>query len=110
VVVGDRRPFIAALVVPAAPKIMAYAQRRGLDCSNYSRLVQSPEIYDFLMEQIRQATSDLAPFEQIKQISILEQEFSIDNGELTPKLSVRRHKIETNYKALIDEIYARSAK
>jgi long-chain acyl-CoA synthetase len=110
VVVGDRRPFIVALVVPSAPKILAYAGTEGLDRSNYSSLVQSPEIYEFLMEQIRQGTQDLAPFEQIKQIGVLEQEFSIDNGELTPKMNVRRHKIEANYKDLIDHIYARSAR
>jgi len=110
VVVGDRRPFIAALVVPSGPKIVAYAGTQGLDCSNYSRLVQSPEIYEFLMEQIRQGTQDLAPFEQIKQIGVLEQEFSIDNGELTPKMNVRRHKVEANYKDFIDDIYARSAR
>jgi long-chain acyl-CoA synthetase len=107
VVVGDRRPFIAALVVPSAPKILAYAGTQGLDCSNYSSLVRSPAIYEFLMEQIRQGTQDLAPFEQIKQIGVLEQEFSIRNGELTPKMNVRRHKIEANYKDLIDDLYAR---
>jgi long-chain acyl-CoA synthetase len=108
VVVGDKRPFITALVVPSRQKVTDYARGRGLDCSNYSLLIQSREIYDFLMEQIRQSTLDLAPFEQIRRIGILENEFSIDNGELTPKMNVRRHKVESNYANLIDRIYARS--
>jgi long-chain acyl-CoA synthetase len=58
------------------------------------------------MEQIRQSTADLAPFEQIKRIAVLENEFSVDNGELTPKMNVRRHRVETTYKDLIDSIYS----
>jgi long-chain acyl-CoA synthetase len=108
VVVGDRKPYVAALVVPAPEEIAAYAKRQGFDCSDYSKLVQSRKIYDFLMEQIRQSTADLAPFEQIKRIAVLEKEFSIDKGELTPKMNVRRHQVESNYKDLIDNIYARS--
>ena len=90
VVVGDRKPFVAALVVPAREKITTYAKKQGLDCSDYSCLVHSQMIYDFLMEQIRLSTIDLAPFEQIKRIAVLEREFSIDQGELTPKMNVRR--------------------
>src|SRR5262249_44097765 len=56
VVVGDRKPFIAALVVPSREKVIAYARGRGLDCSNYSSLIQSQEIYDLMMEQIRTST------------------------------------------------------
>jgi len=108
VVVGDRKPFIAALVVPSREKVIAYARGRGLDCSNYSSLIQSQEIYDFIMEQIRTSTLELASFEQIKRIGILENEFSIDNGELTPKMNVRRHKVEANYADLIESIYTRS--
>jgi len=104
-VVGDKRPFIAALVVPSPAKITAYARELGLDCSNYPTLVHSQEIYDLLMNQIRESAPDLAPFEQIKRIGILENEFSIDNGELTPKMNVRRHKVEANYRNLIDHIY-----
>jgi long-chain acyl-CoA synthetase len=106
VVVGDKRPFIAALVVPSPDKVIAYASERGLDCGSYSKLVQSAEVRDLLMEQIRQSTADLAPFEQIKRIAVLENEFSVDNGELTPKMNVRRHRVETTYKDLIDSIYS----
>jgi long-chain acyl-CoA synthetase len=107
-VLGDKRPYISAIVVPSPERITAYAQRQGLDYSDYSKLIQSDEIYDFLMSQIHESTPELAPFEQIKRIAVLDREFSVDNGELTPKMNVRRHTVEAHYKDLIDNIYARA--
>ncbi|MGH9426386.1 MAG: long-chain fatty acid--CoA ligase, partial [Terriglobia bacterium] len=106
VAVGDRRPFVAALVVPNAGKLKAQADFMGLSSRNYSDLLSSPAVKEFLLAQIQAATRDLAPFEQVKRIQLLENDFTIAAGELTPKMSIRRRFVEAKYKDLIDQIYA----
>jgi long-chain acyl-CoA synthetase len=105
VAVGDKRPFVSALVVPNADKLKAQAEFMGLNSRSYSDVLGSPAIKEFLLAQIHAATRDLAPFEQIKRIQLLENDFTIASGELTPKMSIRRRFVETKYKDLIDQIY-----
>jgi long-chain acyl-CoA synthetase len=105
VAVGDKRPFISALVVPNADKLKAQADFMGLNSGTYSDLLRSQAVKEFLLAQIQAATRDLAPFEQIKQIQLLEHDFTIAAGELTPKMSVRRRFVEAKYRDLIDQIY-----
>jgi long-chain acyl-CoA synthetase len=78
----------------------------GLNSRSYSDVLGSPAIKEFLMAQIEAATRDLAPFEQIKRIQLLENDFTIASGELTPKMSVRRRFVEAKYKDVIDQMYA----
>jgi long-chain acyl-CoA synthetase len=106
VAVGDKRPFISALVVPNADKLKAQADFMGLNSTCYSDLLRSPAVKEFLLAQIQAATRDLAPFEQVKRIELLENDFTIAAGELTPKMSVRRRFVEAKYKDLIDQMYA----
>jgi len=105
VALGDQRPFISALVVPNAEKLKAQADSMGLNSRSYADLLCSPAVTEFLMAQIQAATRDLAPFEQIKRIQLLESDFTIATGELTPKMSVRRRFVEAKYKHLIDQMY-----
>jgi long-chain acyl-CoA synthetase len=107
VIVGDRRAYVSALVIPDPDKIMTYAKDRNIYFNSYAELIASPQIHDFLMEQIRLLTRDLAPFEQVKKIVVLESDFSVESGELTPTMKVRRRVIETKYKVLIDKLYAK---
>lgn len=106
VAVGDKRPFISALVVPNADKLKSQAEFMGLNSRSYSDVLGSPAIKEFLLAQIEAATRDLAPFEQIKRIQLLENDFTIASGELTPKMSVRRRFVEAKYKDVIDQMYA----
>jgi long-chain acyl-CoA synthetase len=106
VAVGDKRPFVSALVVPNADKLKAQAEFMGLNSRSYSELLRAPAIKEFLLAQIQTATRDLAPFEQIKRIELLENDFTIAAGELTPKMSVRRRFVEAKYMDLIDQMYA----
>jgi long-chain acyl-CoA synthetase len=106
VAVGDKRPYISALVVPNADKLKAQAEFMGLHSESFADLLRLPAVKEFLLAQIQAATRDLAPFEQVKRIQLLENDFSIAGGELTPKMSVRRRFVETKYKALIDQMYA----
>lgn len=105
VVIGNRRPYISALVVPNADRLKAQADFLGLSAGSYAELLRLAPLKDFLLEQIQAYTPGLAPFEQVKRIELLEREFSIAAGELTPKMSVRRQFVEMKYEDLIDRIY-----
>jgi long-chain acyl-CoA synthetase len=69
-------------------------------------LISKPEIYDLAMREIERHTRDLSDFEKIRKLAFLEKDFSIDGGELTPTLKLRRFTIEKKYRAAIDELYA----
>ena len=105
VAIGDNRPFVSALVVPNAEKLKAQADSMGLKSGSYKELLCSAPLKEFLLAQIHASTRDLASFEQIKRIQLLENDFTIAAGELTPKMSVRRRFVEAKYKDLIDQIY-----
>jgi long-chain acyl-CoA synthetase len=106
VVVGHRRRFIAALIVPDYEALAGYARAHRIRFSSPSELLHAREIYKLVMNEIEQRTQDLAPFEKIKKIAFLDQEFSIDSGDLTPTLKVRRSVIEKKYESTIDQLYA----
>ncbi len=106
VAVGNKRPFVSALVVPNAEKVKTQAASMGIPQEAYEQMIERPEIKQFLLRQIQESTRDLAPFEQIKTIQIVPKELSVDEGELTPKMSVRRQIVEEKYKHLIDKMYA----
>ena len=105
VVVGAERKFIAALVVPDFVRLEAYARSRGLDFRDRSELCRREEIIAFLTAEIDGATSDLAPYEKIKKIAVLDRDFEIEADEITPTLKIKRNIIERKYKAVIDSLY-----
>jgi long-chain acyl-CoA synthetase len=105
-VVGDHRHFISALIVPDNEAITGYASAHRIPFGSPSELLHRREIYDLVMKEIELRTQDLAPFEKIKKIVFLEQEFSIDTGDLTPTMKVRRSAIEKKYESTINKLYA----
>ena len=109
VVVGNKRPYISALVVPNPERLKHVAKELGLQTSDYVELVHLPQVHKHFMEEIQRLTPDLAPFEKIKKIALLESDFSIENGEVTPTLKIRRRVVESKYKNLIDQIYTSGA-
>ena len=105
VVVGGKRKFISAIIVPDRDKIIQLAQQKSLAFASYEELLAGPEIRAALLEAIDKATPDLAPYEKIKKIILLDRDFEIDQEELTPTLKVKRNKVEEKYKDLIDALY-----
>ena len=105
VVVGNRRNFISALVVPQFEKIEAYAQATGIPFQSREELVTDPRIVEFVFDRINKATPELASFERIKRIVLLPRDFTIESGELTPTMKVKRNIVEERYKELIDRVY-----
>jgi long-chain acyl-CoA synthetase len=106
VVVGDRRKFVSALIVPDFEKLKKYAAENNITFSSNRELIDRPEIYEFFMQEINRLTPHLASYEKIKKIILLDRDFEIEAGEMTPTLKVRRKVVEEKYKPLIDRLYA----
>lgn len=109
VVLGEARKFVGALVVPNFARLEDYALRRGLPFKNREQLVALPEIRAFMQEQVDEATRWLAPHERIRQIVLLPREFTIDSGELSVTLKVKRRVVEERYQEEIEEMFSRPA-
>lgn len=105
VVIGNQRKFPVALIVPKLQALRDYAASRKIDSND---LCSDPRILAYFREQVDQLTSDLGEFERIKKVALLDQEFSIEGGELTPTLKIRRKVIEEKHKERIDSLYPRS--
>jgi long-chain acyl-CoA synthetase len=105
VVVGDRRKFISALVVPNFEKLEAYARSNNIAFETMSDLVKNDKIQSFMEAEIDRVTPNLASYEKIKKISLMDRDFDQEKGEVTPTFKVKRNIIEDKYKNVIDAMY-----
>lgn len=105
VVVGGTRKFIAALIVPDFEKLAEYAKHKNIPYENPKDLIQKEAIREFLSQEVDRSTPNLAPYEKVKKIALLDRDFDIEKGEITPTLKVKRNIIEEKYRALIDSLY-----
>jgi long-chain acyl-CoA synthetase len=106
VMLGDRRPFPIMLVVPNADPLKAWAARHGLVANEMEPLCKLPEVHTKLEREVRKTLRDLAQFEMPKKFLLLPRDFSVEGGELTPTLKVRRRIVEERHKAAIEALYA----
>ncbi len=109
VVIADRRKFAGALIVPNFPQLERFARERGLTCASAAELARHPQVVDLLEREVERACSGLAQYEKIKRIAVLDREFSIAAGEITPTLKVRRREVERLYAEQIDRMYQEEA-
>jgi long-chain acyl-CoA synthetase len=105
VMLGDRRPFPIMLIVPNAETLKAWAARHGLPADDLERLVGVPQVEAKLEREVRRTLRDLAQFEMPKKFLILPRDFSVEGGELTPTLKVRRRVVEERHRAAIEALY-----
>jgi len=105
VVLGDRRRFISALVVPNFDKLKEYAKTNNIPFETNSDLTRSEQVLNFMEKEIDHITPNLASFEKVKKIALLDRDFEIEKGEMTPTLKVKRNIVEDKYKDMIDALY-----
>ena len=110
VLVGEGRKFPAALIVPDWELLRSYAQLKGLDIKTRADFCRHPRILDLLQRQVDSLTQDLSRFERVKRVALLEHELTIEGGELTPTLKVKRRVVDEKYRDVIDRIYAEAEK
>jgi long-chain acyl-CoA synthetase len=103
--VGDRRMYCTALIVPDFESLREYAATHGISFRSNSELIESPAITKLINENIDAIQKDLANFERVRRFTLLTKPFSIEEGELTPSLKVRRKIVEEKYSTLIEGMY-----
>lgn len=106
VLIGNERKFASALIVPNFELLESYAKLKGLDLKTPQDLCASPKIIDLFERQVAAHTRGLARFETVKKIAVLEKELTVEGGELTPTLKVKRRIVDEKYKDIIDDLYA----
>jgi long-chain acyl-CoA synthetase len=93
-------------VVPSFLFLKEYCERKGITYSSNEQIIKEQEILDRINEEVNQVNSQLANYEQIKKIELLAKEWSIDGGELTPKLSMKRKVIISKNQEAYKRIYS----
>lgn len=106
VVIGDRRKFPIILVVPNGEALERWARGNTVSFTTRAELLAHPDARRKMEEEVRARFAGLARFETPKKVVLLERDFSIEHGELTPTLKVKRRVIDRTYKATIDAAYA----
>ncbi|MBW8773481.1 MAG: AMP-binding protein [Gemmatimonadetes bacterium] len=106
VMLGDKRKFPLMLVVPNFDNLEAWAKHKELKYADRAALAQLPEAKAKIEREVLKVLRDLAHFEVPKKFIIIPRDFSIESGELTPKMSVKRKVVEKNYAAQIEAAYA----
>jgi long-chain acyl-CoA synthetase len=105
VLIGAERKFPAALIVPDWEQLESYCKLKGIEVKSRSELCHHPRIIDLLQRQIDGLTPNLARYERVKKVALLENEFTIEGGELTPTLKVKRRVIDQKYRDVIEKLY-----
>jgi len=105
VVIGDRRQFLAALVVPDFEALGSWAQAQGI-ASEGGDLLADPKVRELYAAELAAVNAELARYEQIRSWDLLPAEFTLESGELTPTMKVKRRVVNQKYKDVIDRLYA----
>ncbi len=106
VVIGNNRKFASALIVPDWEQLESYAKLKNLKLKTRAEFCHDPRIIDLFERQIAARTQNLAQFEKIKRIALLDQELTVEGGEMTPTLKVKRRIVDEKYRDAIDGIYS----
>lgn len=105
VLIGDRRMFLSALIVPDFESLKEYADANRIFYQSIEDLVKMRQINELLEKEFDQFQKKLANFERIRKFTLLDKPFSVESGELTPSLKVKRKVIEERYTSLIEDMY-----
>jgi long-chain acyl-CoA synthetase len=105
VLIGNGRKFAAALIVPNWERLESYAQLKGIKAHSHAELCKNPRVIDLFERQVTGLTPDLASFERVKKVALIEEELTIAGGELTPTMKVKRRVVDEKYHDVIDALY-----
>jgi long-chain acyl-CoA synthetase len=104
-VYGDRRKFLTALLTLEPDAVTSWAKGKGLAFASLAELSQNAEVYRLLQAEVDRLNRSLASYETIKKFAILERDFTVEDGEMTPSLKVRRKDVTRKYQSLLDSFY-----
>jgi len=103
--VGSERKFVGALIVPSFPNLRDWCRKQGIQENNPSALLKNPQVQEMYKDLVESFNKYFNHVEQVKKFELLENEWSVDSGEMTPKLSLKRKVIMEKYRDAIDRIY-----
>jgi len=106
VLIGDRRPYIIALISPNQEALESWAAAKGVEYKTIEELTNHPDLVAGYAKMIAETNADLARYEQIKKYVVLPLMLSIEGGHLTPTLKVKRRVVEKDYTELVESLYA----
>jgi len=105
VIIADQHKFVAALVIPDYAVLEGWARKHHIDFKDRTELCSNSEVRDFVMERIETLQQEFAHYEQVKRITLLPEPFSMERGELTNTLKVKRPVVYENYRKEIEKMY-----
>lgn len=105
VVIGNNRNFVTAIIAPNIEAVKTFAGTKGIKYDRIDDLLNAPEVQKLFEDHIAEAQKHMAPFEKIKKFRLIKRGFTIESGELTSTLKLRRAVIQQHYAALINEMY-----
>ena len=104
-VIGDRRKFVSALVVPNFEELGAWATENEITDQSPDSLCENAKVMDLLMGEVELAMKDFSSYEAVKKVILVPKEFSVEDGTLTPTLKIKKRVVEERLKAQIDALY-----
>ena len=109
VIIGDRKPYCVALIVPSFEALEEIAKRENIIYSSREELLENPRIKALIDVAIAEVNRGLARYETIKKFALIPKLFTLETGELTPTLKVKRWAIAQKYKDIIEQLYEMQA-
>lgn len=103
--IGDKKTFLSALIVPDFEALEEYADSNKIEYKNREDLTKNEKIYNLINNEISQLQKKLANYERVRKFVLLEKAFTIEGGEITPSLKIKRKFVEEKFKSIIESIY-----
>lgn len=105
-IVGPERKFVGALIIPSFPNLRDWARQHGVTANSNEELIRDPKVIDLYKDLVESFNKYFSQVEQVKRFELLPNEWSVDSGEMTPKLSMKRKVIMEKYRDAIERIYS----
>jgi long-chain acyl-CoA synthetase len=106
VVIGDRRPYLVAIVMIEQENVEKFAQDRNVPFSNYASLTRSTEVHALIHDEVEKVNKKFARVEQVKRFFLLDTQLTAEDEELTPTMKLKRKLVEKKYAEQIEALYA----
>jgi len=105
-VIGENRKFPSALIIPSFPHLKKWCELKGINFTSNEEMICNAEVINRIQKEVEEFNKDYGQPEQIKKFELLAKEWTVDSGELTPTLKLKRKIIMEKYKGLVEKIYS----
>jgi len=105
-IIGDRERYLVALIVPAFPALEEFALSKGVRFKNHEELIKNPAIIQHYAERIESQSKDLPSWSKVQKFTLLPEPLTVEKGDITPTMKLKRKVIAKNYEDIIQKMYA----